>query len=144
MRSEIQRARQLRRNMSEPEVMLWSRLMRLRERGYRIRRQMPFRGYFLDFVCLSRRLVVEVDGWQHGEEAQAEHDFVRDKILEREGFTLIRVSAGEVRRNLGQVMDRIVLALEAQASTRGRGRSGDTELEPHFPTLAATRPVPPH
>ncbi len=60
------RAGALRASMSEAEVILWSRLKRLREQGYHFRRQAPFRGYFLDFVCYARRLVVEVDGGQHG------------------------------------------------------------------------------
>jgi very-short-patch-repair endonuclease len=52
---------------------------------FHIRRQAPFRGYFLDFVCFERRLVVELDGSQHGEDDQADHDFVRDLVLKREG-----------------------------------------------------------
>jgi very-short-patch-repair endonuclease len=81
MSLEIDRSREFRRAMSEPEIMLWSRLKRLRDRGYRFRRQAPFRGYYLDFVCYTRRLAVEVDGSQHGSDRQSEHDFVRDRIL---------------------------------------------------------------
>ena len=112
MRSQIQRARELRRNMSEPEIILWSRLRRLRSQGFPIRRQYPFRGYFLDFACLSRRVVIEVDGFQHADDRQAEHDAVRDRILERHGFRVIRVWASDVRRNLSGVMDHIVQVLE--------------------------------
>jgi len=125
MRPEIQRARELRRNMSEPEIMLWSRLRRLRSQGFPIRRQFPFRGYFLDFACLSRRVVIEVDGFQHADDRQAEHDFVRDRILERHGFRVIRVWAGEVRRNLGDVMDQIVTVLEASPDLRSPPRAGE-------------------
>lgn len=132
MRSEIARARELRRNMSEAEVMLWSRLRRLRDRGFRVRRQFPFRGYFLDFVCLSRRLVIEVDGFRHSDDQQVEHDAVRDRVLERQGFRVLRFWAGEVRRDLNGVVDRIVLALEAAPSTR-EGASSDAELERGFP-----------
>ena len=143
MRPEVTRARELRRNMSEPEVMLWSRVRRLRDRGFRVRRQFPFRGYFLDFVCLSRRLVIEIDGFQHSDDRQVEHDAVRDRILEREGFRVLRFWASDVRRNLSGVMDQIVLALEAQPSTRspplmgrdrtgesGRGRNGEAVGQP--------------
>ena len=163
MRPEIQRAREFRRNMSEPEVMLWSRLRRLRARGFHIRRQFPFRDYYLDFACLSRRLVIEVDGSQHADEVQSAHDAVRDRILQRQGFRVIRISAGEVRRNLSGVMDHIVLALEAASNTRaspphlgeggegeardgwGRvGRRAESALDPHFPTPAASRLDPPH
>ena len=118
MRSEIQRARELRRNMSEPEVMLWSRLKRLRDRGFHIRRQARFLGYYLDFVCHTRRLVIEVDGSQHGDDVQADHDLVRDRILGRRGYRVLRFWTGEVRRDLGGVMDRIIRALEEAPSTR--------------------------
>jgi very-short-patch-repair endonuclease len=128
MHPEIQRARELRSNMSEPEVMLWSRLKRLRERGYRFRRQLPFRGYYLDFVCLSRRMVIEVDGFQHGEDTQAEHDAIRDRILQRQGFRVLRFWAGEVRRDLGGAMDQIVRALEEAPSTRLPSLNGQGQL----------------
>jgi len=133
MRPEVARARQLRRDMSEPEVMLWSRLKRLRPFGYPFRRQHPLHGYYLDFVCLSRRLVVEVDGWQHSDERHAEHDFVRDRVLQRAGFSVMRFQTSEVRRNLSGVVDRIIGELGRPAP-----RSG-----PDFPTLAASPPVPP-
>jgi len=113
MRPEINRARRLRRNISEPEAMLWNRLKRLRERGFHIRRQAPFRGYCLDFLCFSRRLVIEVDGSQHGDDRQAEHDAVRDAILRRHGLQVLRFWAGDVRRDIDWVMDQVVLALEA-------------------------------
>lgn len=123
MRSEIARARQMRGHMSEAEVILWSRLKLLRARGFHIRRQAPFRGYYLDFVCYPRRLVIEVDGGQHGEDAQTEHDAVRDAILERQGFRTLRFWASDVRADADWVMDQIVAALEAAPSTR----SSDTQ-----------------
>jgi very-short-patch-repair endonuclease len=134
MRPEIERARELRRNMREPEVMLWSRLRRLRERGFALRRQFPFRGYFLDFACLSYRFVVEVDGAQRNDELQAEHDAVRDRILQRQGFQVLRTSAGEVRRNLSGVVDHIVLTLEKLPRVRAAGPSA----------ALAARSSPPH
>jgi very-short-patch-repair endonuclease len=109
--AEAFRARDLRRVMTEPEVILWSRLKRLRAEGYHIRRQAPFRGYYLDFVCFQRRLVIEVDGAHHGEEAQATHDAVRDAVLEREGFRVLRFWNGDVRGNLDGVMHSVRSAL---------------------------------
>jgi len=128
MGPDIQRARELRRNMSEPEVILWSRLKLLRERGFAFRRQFPLRGYFLDFACLSYRLVVEVDGSQHNEQRQAEHDAVRDRILERQGFEVLRFTAGEVRGNLGGVVDRIIEVLDAKARVKGVARAEGSSL----------------
>jgi very-short-patch-repair endonuclease len=142
MRPEIQRARDLRRHMSEPEVLLWSRLRRLRDRGFHIRRQAPFLGYYLDFVCHSRRLVIEVDGSQHGRNVQSDHDAVRDRILQSRGYRVLRFWTGEIQRDLGSVIDRIVQVLETTPSVRAG--STVTELDPGRPTLAAPRPVPPH
>jgi very-short-patch-repair endonuclease len=143
MDPDNRRARDLRRNMSEPEVILWSRFKRLRTRSFHIRRQFPFRGYFLDFVCLSRRLVIEVDRAQHADDLQSEHDAVRDRILRREGFRVLRFSAGHVRRDSNAVMDQIVVALEA-ATPAHASRSARAAPEPDFPTLTASRSVPPH
>ena len=120
-----ERSRQFRQTMSEAEVKLWSRLKRLRELGFHIRRQAPFRGYYLDFVCFSRRLVIEVDGGQHTEDEQAAHDAVRDRVLEGQGFRVMRFWASSVHREIDDVMDAIVLALEARALAppRSRGES---------------------
>jgi very-short-patch-repair endonuclease len=118
--------------MSHPEVILWSRLKRLREHGFHIRRQAPFRGYFLDFVCYARRLVIEVDGSQHSEDRQADHDLVRDAILRREGFRVLRVSAAQVRNHVTAVMDQIIAELEAAPSTR--------DADPDERRLAHTSP----
>ena len=123
MRPEHDRARQMRSAISEPEVILWSRLKRLRERGFHIRRQAPFKGYYLDFVCYARRIVIEVDGFQHGEDRQADHDAVRDRVLEGHGFRVLRVWASDVRYELDWVMDQIVGALEAASMTEGARRA---------------------
>jgi very-short-patch-repair endonuclease len=105
------RARGLRNAMTEPEVILWSRLKRLRADGFHIRRQAPFRGYFLDFVCFERRVVIEVDGGGHGDDEQAQHDRLRDSVLTREGFRVLRFWNGDVRKNLDGVMYSVLMAL---------------------------------
>jgi very-short-patch-repair endonuclease len=88
--AKAHRARDLRNAMTEPEVILWSRLNRLRAKGFHIRRQAPFRGYYLDFSCFERRVVIEVDSGHHGEDNQAAHDDVRDAVLRRDGFRVLR------------------------------------------------------
>jgi len=107
------RARELRNAMPKAEVILWSALKRLRAEGFHFRRQAPFRGYYLDFVCFSRRLVIEVDGESHIDAEQAAHDRVRDQVLTREGFRVMRFQNGEVRENLEGVVYSIRAALEA-------------------------------
>jgi very-short-patch-repair endonuclease len=115
--------------MTEPEVWLWARLKRLHARGFHFRRQRPFKGYYLDFVCIDRMLVVELDGGHHNEPLQAEHDGVRDAILTRAGYRVMRFSNTAVRTNIDGVMDTIVAALEARPSVYGRGRpSSDDDV----------------
>jgi very-short-patch-repair endonuclease len=106
--------------MTEPEVWLWGRLKRLHARGFHFRRQRPFRGYYLDFVCIDRLLVVELDGSHHAEPLQAEHDGVRDAVLTRAGYQVMRFPNSAVRTDIDGVMDAIVLALEARPSVRGK------------------------
>lgn len=114
------RARAMRNAMTKPEVILWSQLKRLRAEGWHVRRQAPFRGYYLDFVCFSHRVAIEVDGGSHAEPEQAAHDKVRDLVLEREGFRVIRVSNSDVRENLEAVMYLIRATLgETQVSPPG-------------------------
>jgi len=81
------RARELRRTMTDAERQLW-RCLRLRQlEGYRFRRQVPIGPYVVDFLCLQARLVVEVDGGQH---ADAPADRRRDAFLRRRGFRVLR------------------------------------------------------
>jgi very-short-patch-repair endonuclease len=119
------RARDLRNNMTDPEIYLWARLKRLHAQGYHFRRQRPFKGYILDFVCIDRMLVVEVDGAHHNEPLQAEHDGIRDAVLKRAGYQVLRFPNAEVRYEIDRVMDVIVLALEARPSRFGRSASGE-------------------
>lgn len=139
------RARQLRNAMSPPEVRLWARLKRLRERGFHVRRQAPFRGYYLDFVCFDRRIVIEVDGGQHSEAAQADHDATRDMVLRREGFKVLRFWSHTVMHETDEVMDSIVLTLEAAAPVRKGSQpsavSASTRL-PHPDEASPRLPLP--
>ena len=101
----------MRKSLTPQEARLWLYLRDLRPQGYHFRRQTPFRGYFLDFVCFSRRLVVEVDGGGHNEEAQAQHDRVRDAVFRRHGFHTLRVSNADINTNLAGVLDTILRLL---------------------------------
>ena len=108
----IAKARAMRKALTPPEARLWVQLKLLRARGFHFRRQSPFRGYILDFVCFDRRLVVEVDGVTHTVEAQAAKDRVRDAVLAREGFTTLRFDNAAVRDELDGVMTTVLTHLE--------------------------------
>ncbi len=102
-----ERARKLRREMPDSERKLWWRLRLRQLEGCRFRRQHPIGPYILDFVCLERRFVIEVDGGHHGEPAQIEHDARRTRWLEGLGYVVMRVSNIGVLTNLDGVVDTI-------------------------------------
>jgi very-short-patch-repair endonuclease len=66
------RARTLRKNMTDVERLLWGRLRDRQLGGYKFRRQHPIGPFFLDFVCLEKKLVIEVDGGQHAKNLDAD------------------------------------------------------------------------
>ncbi len=91
----VYRARQLRRDQSLPERMLWQAL-RLRPEGLKFRRQHPVGPYVVDFCCLSHRLVVEVEGIVHDMGDRPAKDTERNKFLKENGCMVLRVSAQRV------------------------------------------------
>jgi very-short-patch-repair endonuclease len=84
------RARQLRREASFPERLLWSILRNRRLGGLKWRRQAPIGRYVVDYVSFTRRLIVELDGESHV--GQAVVDAVRTRFLEAQGFRVVRVT----------------------------------------------------
>ena len=104
---QVKRARKLRRQMSLPEVILWKALQS-RPDGLKFRKQFPIGQMTADFACLSHRLIIEVDGEWHGHGDQPERDVVRDAIMNREGFTVMRITARDVLKNLDGVVQSIV------------------------------------
>ena len=117
------RARELLKSLTPQEARLWLRLRALRAQGFHVRRQAPFRGYYLDFVCFERRVVVEVDGSQHGQDEGRARDEVRDAVLQREGFRVLRFWNREVMENLDGVMQTIFGALGDACPTRPASRA---------------------
>lgn len=97
------RARELRRNMTPEEVLLWNRL-RAGQLGVAFRKQQPLGFYFADFVCFEKKLVIELDGSQH---AGSEYDAVRDAELTARGFRVLRFWNNEIRDNIEGVLERI-------------------------------------
>ena len=83
------RAKELRHNQTEAEAFVWAQLRSRRFSGFKFRRQMPLRKYIVDFVCLDRRVIVELDGGQHNEDKQMAYDGRRDGWLRAEGFEIL-------------------------------------------------------
>ncbi|WP_231499541.1 endonuclease domain-containing protein [Caulobacter sp. UNC358MFTsu5.1] len=104
--------------MSGQAVRLWVRLRALRTEGFHFRRHAPLLGYYPDFICLSRRLVVEIDGPHHEELEQLNHDARRDQVFHRSGFQTLRFTTRAVHEDIDAVMDVICRALNAASPTR--------------------------
>jgi len=103
------RARQLRSNPTEAEKRLWSKLRLKQIGGHRFRRQAAIGPYIVDFICLARRLIIEVDGGQH--DSRATQDDARTAWLERERFRVLRFWNNEVLGNIEGVYEVIVAHL---------------------------------
>ncbi|MDD5295399.1 MAG: endonuclease domain-containing protein [Rhodocyclaceae bacterium] len=125
--SKLQRS--LRKSMTDAERVLWHAINRNQIEGCKFRRQHPFLDYVLDFVCLERRLVVEVDGGQHMESIA---DAQRDERLKKAGFRVLRFWNNDVLANRASVQEMIRDALLAEPHPHpnppleGEGVSGGT------------------
>ncbi len=104
-----ERAQGLRREMSPPEVLLWSRMRGRGLDGLKFRRQHPVDPYVLDFYCHEARLAVEVDGWGHNMGGQAERDERRDAYLAARGIRTLRIVASDIYDDLEEVLNGIVV-----------------------------------
>ena len=104
------RAKAMRRIMTDAELKLWNELRAHRLMGLGFRRQVPVAGYIVDFACSSKKLVVEVDGSQHGDAGHAEIDEARSDRLKADGWTVLRFWNDDILRDIGNVCRHIVIA----------------------------------
>jgi very-short-patch-repair endonuclease len=104
-------AKRLRSNETHAEQTLWRRLRELDLDETHFRRQVPIGRYIVDFVCLAHRLIVEVDGSQHGDASAAKHDGERTRWFEQEGYRVLRFWNNEVMVQTEAVMEVIHTAL---------------------------------
>ena len=105
-----ERARELRKNQTGAEWKLWSRLRNRQLTGLKFRRQYAIGGYIVDFVCLERGLVIELDGGQHAK--QEDYDQGRTEFLAARGFKLLRFWNPIVFEDTDAVLETILEALE--------------------------------
>ena len=101
-------AKQLRREMSLPEVLLWVGLKARRLEGLHFRKQHPIGPYVLDFYCNEIKLAVEVDGGSHSFDDQLRLDAVRDKWMASKGIRTLRIPAVEVLECVDGVLSKIL------------------------------------
>jgi len=104
-------AKKLRSNATPHERILWRALKELPVEGTHFRRQAPIGSYVVDFFCPAKRLIIELDGGHHNEDATAARDSERQAWLEREGYRVIRFWNSEIAYELNAVMERIYVEL---------------------------------
>jgi len=105
------RARALRNNPTDAERAIWRQLRLWQLEGYKFRRQQPLGRFIVDFVCLEKRVVIELDGGQHAE--QKEYDTERDAWLRAEGFKVLRFWNNEVLKSIEVIKEEILKTLKS-------------------------------
>ena len=109
--SQTSRARELRKQSTDAEHLLWSRLRNRRLLGLKFRRQAPIGRYIVDFVCREQNLIIELDGGHHQQRRASDQS--RTEWLNSRGFRVVRYWNNEVLGDLDSVLESIRMALEA-------------------------------
>jgi very-short-patch-repair endonuclease len=104
-------ARNLRKNQTEAEQILWSKLRSRQLSGFKFRRQHPIESYVLDFYCSETHLAIEIDGGQHTENKNIERDNDRTAYLNQKGIRVIRFWNNDVIKHLDEVLTEIDVIL---------------------------------
>lgn len=111
--SLLDNAKTLRRNLTDAEQKLWYHLRAHRFMGRKFKRQKPIGRYVVDFVCLEEKLIIELDGGQHAENCEYDHE--RDSWLRSQGYTVLRFWNNELMNETEGVLEKIRLALSKEA-----------------------------
>ena len=108
-------AARLRDDATDAERKLWAMLRRGQVAGLRFRRQQPIGPFVVDFYCSAAKLIVELDGDQHGDDEHAQYDAARTQWLSAHGYRVLRYPNGEVLKNPQIVLDGVAHVLEISA-----------------------------
>ncbi|MDO6644458.1 endonuclease domain-containing protein [Acinetobacter guillouiae] len=102
-----QLSRDLRNNMTDAELLLWSKLRRKQILGLQFYRQKPVLNYIVDFYCPAINLVIECDGGQHYTDEGLEADRVRDDALAQQGLVILRFDNGQILLEIDSVISKV-------------------------------------
>jgi very-short-patch-repair endonuclease len=121
--------RRLRNDMTHAERVLW-RVLRTRQvSGIKFRRQHPYGNYILDFVSLEIKLIIEIDGGQHGK--QTEYDAIRTSELQAAGFQVLRFWNNEVLQDIEAVKDKIWIIVQERVLQKQSEGQMRQQAHPH-------------
>ena len=110
-KKERTHARHNRKNMPAAEVILWERLRR-KQLGVSFRRQHPIKPFIVDFACISRKLIIELDGESHIGHENEIYDAKRTKYIEAQGWTVLRFWNDDIYESLDAVIEKIKKYIE--------------------------------
>ena len=125
--------------MSEPEVMLWSRLRGRSGDKLTFRRQHPFGSMILDFYCPSACLAVEVDGSTHWDDDARARDATKDAWLAQQGVMVVRIPVSAIFRDVDAVADGVILLAEERRAAEAP-RTRPAPSTPLFASLGGRSP----
>jgi very-short-patch-repair endonuclease len=136
--AKVARAKELRREMTPEEKILWQHLRANRLLGLRFRRQQIIDGFIADFYCHAAGLVVELDGSSHDQ--QTEYDAERDRIFSARGLHVLRVRNEEIRQQLRAVLLRIAKLCGGEGTQCLTSLGTETGSSPSSPLETGTPP----
>ena len=102
-----QLSRDLRNNMTDVELLLWSKLRRKQILGLQFYRQKPILNYIVDFYCPAINLVIECDGGQHYTDEGLEADRIRDEALTQQGLVILIFDNGRILLEIDRVISKV-------------------------------------
>ena len=94
---------------------MWSEVRNRRLGGYKFVREHPIGPFFVDFLCRSAKVIVEIDGGTHGSSTEIEYDRAREAFLRSEGFRIFRAGNGDIYDDIGAVCDALLAFLQDAA-----------------------------
>ena len=125
----LEYSKELRKNMTDAENILWYYLRNRQLNNLKFRRQEAIENYIVDFVCYEKKIVLELDGSQHLEEKHFEYDKVRDDFLFKAGFRVLRIYNTEIFNNIEGVIEYILNNIENNPSPQPSPARGEGVYE---------------
>ncbi len=113
-RNTLPFAKDNRKDLTEAENIIWQEVRDRKIGGFKFRRQHPIAGYIPDFVCLDKKLIIEIDGEYHNDPEQKIFDAARQNWLTENGFEMIRFTNDEIKKSLKQVIETISKKLKEE------------------------------
>lgn len=105
----MQYSKNLRKGQTKEEYKLWQ-LLKTKKPGYKFKRHFVIDNkYIVDFICLEKRFIIELDGGQH---CGSLKDKIRDEYLQNQGFIVLRIWNNEINGNIEGVYEKIIDILD--------------------------------